>query len=529
MKRNKFDDKDVVILTNLYNAQQGKDITNLAKSFAMVANIEYSENLRKSISALLIRKGIHVTKPIVTSEQTPIETIFEKTDNRKLKNKKYYLFTSAQNATKVHKELFNNILAYKKFLDAELSVILYRYKNPTSVFTDIDYEHWSPEILQFADTNRHDIHKYLTVLGDIKTQPTATSPLTGFENISGDKTAILGHPKLQLKTIPVLEGHPKKIILTTGAVTVPNYTNTKVGKRGEFYHNLGFVIVEIEDDETFYIRQVEALEDGSFTDLIYNVNNGEVTENNKAAALVWGDTHIGQTNPAILPQTIALQNKLNIATEVHHDIIDGSSVNNHITNDPVQQFFRMKEGKHEVEREFNLMIDFLKKRPTKKIIVRSNHDDRFDRWVVSQDWKKDIVNALPYLEYTASVLQGKANNGIVPYVISKHFTSSEVLCLGYDDSYILKGFELAHHGHLGTNGSRGNVEQYRKMSTKIILGHYHSPSRIDKVLTVGTSTYLREGYNKGASNWLNAHVLIHDNGTAQHIIFVNGKFTTFKI
>jgi len=167
-------------------------------------------------------------------------------------------------------------------------------------------------------------------------------------------------------------------------------------------------------------------------------------------------------------------------------------------------------------------------RGNKKIIIQSNHNDRFDRWVINQDWKKDIKNALPYLKYTTAVLEGKANKGVLAYVLENNFDSENVQCLDYDDSYIVNGYELAHHGHLGSNGSKGTLESFRKMSTKMVIGHYHAPARIDKVLAVGTSTHLRESYCKGASSWLNAHVLIHKNGTAQHIIFVNGEFTTFK-
>ena len=63
---------------------------------------------------------------------------------------------------------------------AEISVILGRYKNPTSVFSDGEYETWNEETRPYWDANRHEIHKYLTVLSDVKIQPTATNPLTGY-------------------------------------------------------------------------------------------------------------------------------------------------------------------------------------------------------------------------------------------------------------------------------------------------------------------------------------------------------------
>ena len=66
-----------------------------------------------------------------------------------------------------------------------------------------------------------------------------------------------------------------------------------------------------------------------------------------------------------------------------------------------------------------------------------------------------------------------------------------------------------------------------------MVGHYHSPGRKDGALAVGTSTKLRMGYNKGASSWLQSHVIIHNDGRAQHISFIRDTnnevgFTTFE-
>ena len=526
MVKYKTTEEDLNKIFKIYN--ETKSVTETAKKFCDLKNLEYSDSSRKRISNLLLRKGITKSLEDIQTKESDIDKDYEYAKNRKLKNSKYYIITWEQNETPLHENLWKNILAYKKFLNAELSVILGRYKNPTSVFTDVNHDSWNPSTKPYWDTNRHNIHKYLTILGDVKIQPTAFTPLSGLETITGETTTIVGHPKSDLKPVPVMEGHPKKLLLTTGAVTLPNYTDSKVGKRAEFHHSLGFVIVEIKNEEVFFIRQVEADEDGNFIDLYYEVEDGKVYDLDYAKALVWGDTHISSINKKILPNTINLIERLNIEEEVHHDLADGSSVNNHILKNPVEQFKRMQEGKDDIQKEIDEIINFLDDgRNTKKIIVQSNHNDRFDRWVINQDWKKDIKNALPYLKFTTAVLEGKAEKGILAYVIENEFDKEEVLCLNYDDSYIVNGYELAHHGHLGSNGSKGTIESFRKMSTKMIVGHYHTPLKIDKVLSVGTSSNLREGYNKGASSWLNAHVIIHKNGTAQHIIFVNGEFTTF--
>jgi hypothetical protein len=91
-------------------------------------------------------------------------------------------------------------------------------------------------------------------------------------------------------------------------------------------------------------------------------------------------------------------------------------------------------------------------------------------------------------------------------------------------------WELGQHGDVGSNGSRGSLMQFRRLNTKVIVGHYHSPGRKDGAISVGTSTKLRVGYNNsGSSTWLQSHVIIHEDGKAQHINFIGGEYTTFKL
>ena len=84
-------------------------------------------------------------------------------------------------------------------------------------------------------------------MSDVKIQPTATNPMSGLAGMSGVNSCVFGSPKVQLEMIPVLEGNKPKMMLTTGAVTLMNYTDSKSGKKGEFHHVFGFAIVEIKE------------------------------------------------------------------------------------------------------------------------------------------------------------------------------------------------------------------------------------------------------------------------------------------
>ena len=116
--------------------------------------------------------------------------------------------------------------------------------------------------------------------------------------------------------------------------------------------------------------------------------------------------------------------------------------------------------------------------------------------------------------------------GVIPALINEEYP--EYITLGRSESYKVNGWELGQHGDVGSGGSRGSLQQFRKLNTKIIVGHYHSPGRLDGALAVGTSSGLRVGYNLGPSGWLQSHVIIHKDGKAQHINFIDGEYTTLK-
>jgi hypothetical protein len=74
-------------------------------------------------------------------------------------------------------------------------------------------EYWAQELLPFLDANRHDIHKYVSILSDIKIQPTAVNPMTGMQALSGINSCVFGAPKVQMEMIPVLDGQKPKLCL----------------------------------------------------------------------------------------------------------------------------------------------------------------------------------------------------------------------------------------------------------------------------------------------------------------------------
>lgn len=519
---NKFSKKDIQRLTVIY--RNSSNITEAAKKFCQEKSINYNDSFRRKVSKLLEKQNSTANKFRLEDTKE-----FKKASKRKLGKKKYYIVTWEQNETPLHTNFWDNILCYKEFLGAELTVMLGRYKNPTSVFTDSKNENWNLETKPYWDASRHDVHNYLTVLSDVKISPTRKYPLTGLQGLSQGKSIVVGHPKLHMKSEPTLDGYAKKMLFTTGAVTLPNYTDSGVGKISEGNHKYGFVIVEIDDEEVFYIRQVEADSEGNFIDLCYEVKDQNVLKLQESLGMVCGDTHYGHLDPRIDSANDSICKSFNVPNLVLHDVIDGESCNNHIIKDPIQQFKRLKEGKHLIEKELEDTKNWLdKKLNWNPIIVSSNHNNRLDR-ILTQDWRKDVHNSLFYFKYTTAVMEGKASKGVLAYYLDNEL-GGKVTCLGYTDSFKVGKYECSQHGDWGANGSRGSNVGFRNLDIPMITAHSHTPYRADDLIVVGTNTYLKLGYNeKGASSWAHCNALIAKNGIAQQLIFVKGKFTTFEI
>jgi len=482
---------------------------------------DYLNKSERTIQAWVSKLGI-TEKALIESPQ------YLKAKKRKLnKKKRRFIITWAQNNTPVHENFISNIENYAKHIDADIHIIAGRYKNPTSVFTDKNYDTWSDRILEYLDANRHEVHKNVWIMSDVKIQPTAINPMSGLEGMSGINSCVFGSPKMQMETIPVLEGRLPKLMLTSGSCTVRNYTDSKAGKKGEFHHVLGFVVIEIKDANNFFARQVTATDDGNFTDLYFRVQDGTIKPIDGVSAIVLGDLHYGQHDQEVLDKTLELMKKIKPENVILHDVFDGLSINHHESKDPFIQYKKEMEGTNSLGKEIDEMIKGLK--PFEKyntVIVRSNHDDFIDRWLKDTDWRKasTLKNSIEYMEFSAVLLKGKAPKGIIPYLINQKYPN--FVTLGRSDSYVINGWELGQHGDIGSNGTRGSLLQFRKLNTKMVVGHYHSPGRKDGALAVGTSTKLRVNYNIGPSGWLNSHVIIHKDGKAQHINFIKGDFTS---
>ncbi len=482
------------------------------------------------------------TDPTLPYVNTPSGVPGEESKNpqfrRPLGGIKRFVITAAQNATPVHQGFLDALKQYCAFNDAELVVIPIRYKNPTSSWSQsqIGAEVWADELQGYLYNQRKKLNDNLVLLADIKTRPTATRPLSAFEAITAGESGILGHTKLQLLTVPTPQGRLPKILTTTGAVTVKNYTDSKAGKLGEFHHCLGACAVDIVGKK-FFMRQINAIKDGSFIDLNYEYSPTAVYEAPPALAIVFGDTHRKFIDPSVERATFGkdgMVDRLNPEYLVFHDLHDGYAENPHHFGNPFVNVAKTDAAMHLVEKEVLEDISWLQDKigQRKGVVVSSNHDDFLWRWITKSDWRLDAPNAKFYLETALAMVNSTTmtpggSSTVDPFVywVEKlKGKSIDINCLGRDQSFQLGNVELSMHGDQGPNGSRGSRMNLRRIGVKSIIGHSHSPGIEEGCYQAGTSTPLKLEYNSGPSSWLQCHAVLYANGKRSLLPIIDGEW-----
>lgn len=454
-------------------------------------------------------------------------------------NKARFVITSAQNATPVNKAFLASLLGYCKARGAQLLVIPYRYKNPTSMWSKEaeNDDWWAAEITAFLIDQRVDLNPNLVLLADIKTQPTAGSPLQGFEGLTGAKSAVVGHPKLELVTVPTPQSKMAKILTTTGAVTEKNYIPAKAGKKAEHHHTFGACVVEV-DGKRFHMRQINAMRDGSFCDLDAEYSGGKVQARN-AEALVMGDSHVEFIDPQVADATFKGRHSIVHALRpkylVWHDVHDFYSRNHHHRGEVFVNYVKHHTGRDNVEKWLDHTFAFIDKvTPSwcKNVFVPSNHPDALARWVKETDPRSDLENIMFWAETVKALCAGAqwTDTGattVDPFVYwakKKLKTAAQTVFLGRNDSFTIKDIEVGYHGDAGPNGARGTRKAFTRIGTKTVIGHSHSPGIKDGVYQVGTSSRLGLEYQRGPSSWLHTHCVIYANGKRSLINIIGGEW-----
>lgn len=452
-----------------------------------------------------------------------------------------YLITSAQNATPVHPEFFASLRAAATELGAELVVIPLRYKNPTSLWSQ-KQEHdewWAAELHPYLFNQRRKLNRNLVLVGDVKVQPTASSPLSGFEALTGAESAIIGHQKMQFRSVPAPTGRRRypKILSTTGSITQVNATDTRAGALADFHHYLGAVLVELDGNKRFHLRQLNAdRATGEFIDLDRRYTPTGSRPAPRALGLVLGDTHARFTCPRVDRATFGpggIVDTLDPKTVVFHDLFDGYAVNPHHVGNPFIAAVKVRAQLGAVREEVEHAVRFVAKRTRGReaVVIASNHNDFLSRWILATDWRQNPANAAFYLETAAAMLassklteHGASYVDPFRYWVDKLKGDASIRCLDPDESFRLGEVECSLHGDRGPNGARGSLRNLSRIGTRVISGHSHTPGINEGHYQCGTSTPLRLEYTHGPSSWLNTHCVVYGNGARALITVIDGAW-----
>jgi hypothetical protein len=479
--------------------------------------------------------SIALMRDILIDEAGLANYISERTYNRehskylqeRVAKKKVFIVSSFVCGTKVNKKFFSNLQVLADHYNGEVLLVpVLDSANKSDKFFD-------RELLGTLIVTDHlDLNSNISI-SNISVSARAVDPSSGLPRIGQrNGSTIIGSTKQVLKYVPTGIASMPHALMSTGVVTEPTYYRsslfkTKAARIAEEDHKLGAVVVEIENDEIYHFRHIEAGPSMEIIDLGTMVKNGKVS---KVApeALVLGDWHSGKTNVTVAKQTKHLSGKLGISRWILHDIFDGDAINHH---DNGKHLTRAKKANRtglsldnelvRLAKDIRWMQSFL----DDIVIVRSNHDEFLDLYLNTGKYVDDPLNHETALELALEMVRG--NNPLERGVSKCLNDTTNVRWLKRDQSYKIAGIECGHHGDAGANGARPSVNAIENAYKKSVTGHSHTPQILRDVYVVGTSTDTKPDYGKGGPNsWMNTHCIVYPNGTRQLVNMIEGKFTT---
>ena len=439
-----------------------------------------------------------------------------------------FVITCAQNNTPLHRPLWNAINAYAKHHGAELLVIPTRYKNPTNAQEAKKALSWPSEVVQHLVDSDVPIHKKLRVMGHVRVQATAVNPLTGFYPMSQGSSCIIGHAQVAMQTVPTPQAELPVILQSTGSVSQKNYSTTRAGARGEFHHTLGFVVVE-KKGKYFHLRHVCADSNGEFYDLDEHWGpDGLLRTHVRAEGLICGDSHALWHADLVRVATFADESSmcaiLKPKIRVLHDVLDGYSISHHHRKNPFTQWAKHEFGLHRVEDELEATLAFIEgttPEDCKNIIVASNHNEHFTRWlkevrISDEPWNAQVYHLMMSKILAATRMTENQMEMPDPFALyAEGRLRSDTMFPGRDEPVTIADVLVTMHGDVGPNGRWGSRQVLADIGVRSVIGHSHSPGITRGCYQVGTSTPLSLEYTRGPSSWLNTHCIIHPNGKRQ--------------
>ena len=439
---------------------------------------------------------------------------------------KKFVITTAVTGSDIHEGFYKSLKYYCEINNACLLIL------PCSEPTKNTENKWklAPELkgenIVFDDVA---LNANLFI-STVKLQAKQIDPITSLTRIgSRHGSFIYASPKQRLKYVPVSNVKYPHAVMTTGAITKPQYMPERYMSQRTAYiathdHVLGAIVVELAEGDLFHFRQIQAESSGSFVDLgIYYKQDhlGDVSPK----ALVLGDLHCGEEDSKTVDAWMELITEVKPEVLVLHDVFDGHSINHHETNKHLVKALRAIRQQSSLDKELSNLakeLDIWASMVKEVVIVKSNHDQFLQTYLEDGLYIKDPINCLTGLKLAVKVLEGE--DPLKAGVEMFGLTAKNIRWLSLDDDYKVARIQLGAHGHIGANGAKGSIKGMESAYGNSVSGHTHTPEILRGAWIVGTSTKMKLSYNKGPSSWVNASCLVYPNGSRQLINAFNGEW-----
>lgn len=467
----------------------------------------------------------------------PIDSLYSpkalKNLRDKVLNKKRFVITTAVNGRDVHDGFYASLKKYCSANNAELLILV---SADPAANLPVYSRKWGTisaklknDTIVLEDTRLNSN----VFISTIKLSAKSIDPTTGLGRIGQrNGTFIYASPKQRLKAVATSNNKLPHFLMTTGAITVPNYsTELYMSQRTAYIaendHVLGAVIVEIADDQIYHFRQIQADAKGIFYDLGKQYSPDDIKQV-RPEAFVLGDWHSGSTDPNARKAWEEVAKELKPKKIILHDAFDGMSINHHEEGKQLLKAVRAEEGQLFLDCELSNLsrdIEDLLSLTDDVVIVKSNHDVFLEHYLQKGKYVLDPHNHRLSLKIASAYLDGEDP---LKFGVSLFFSDTKkwnrVNWLSIDDDYKVEGIQCGAHGHLGSNGARGNLQSMEAAYGNSVSGHSHTPEILRGAWQVGTSSFLKLDYNRGASSWLHSSCLIYPGGSRQLINSIDGQW-----
>lgn len=461
-------------------------------------------------------------------EKVVDESLFTQKNFERLKgdvgNYKRFLITTAVTGAPVNKKFLKSIKSYCEKNEALLLIL--------PVTDPASKAGWA---LDHNLANEHFVFQDLALnsnvfISSIKMSAKHIDPITGLSRIGQrNGSFIYASPKQRLEFVAVSNKKLPHALMTTGAITDPAYQTARYLSERTAYiaendHVLGAIIVEVEDEDIFYFRQIQAEPStGNFVDLAkYYKPNGLVVDL-APEAFVLGDYHAGDHDLSAKQAWKEVVELTNPKDLILHDMYNGKSISHHEKKKRVSMAIKAMEDKVSLDKELiitaNEADELLTWIKGKLVWIKSNHDEWLERYLEEGEYVKDALNLKAASKLVSAMIEGKDPLQVGIETIGGLKGKNRIKWVGRDEDYMIGKIECGSHGDL-----EASLIAIEKAYGNAVTGHSHTPAILRGIFRVGTTSKLKLGYNRGASSWVHSSCLVYSNGSRQLINSIFGKW-----